>query len=402
VLGLLAAREHELVDFVRELVTTPSPNPPGDERKMAEVVGKAMTSMGFTNVRTLALAEERPNVVGDVGAGGPVLILNGHIDTKPSGDESEWETGPYEAAIRDGRIYGLGATDMKGAVAAIVFAGAALAEAGLMLGTLRAVLTADEEAGSRFGARFLAGRPEVAGDAVIVCEPTGMRQPWTYIAKASRGIACYVVSVRGTQMHSSLSDQVPSVNASVKLAQVLARMAAEFKPRYPHADASSPRPTVNLGVTLSGGVFFGIYPGHADFGIDVRTVPGMTVEQLRADLRTFLERLRADDPELDVSIQTREGLEWFPPSAIDPSHPVLGAARAAAREVLGRDVPLGTMPAFTDGTHWHLAGIPCVPAFGPGSLLLAHQPNEWVGVEEVVQAAKIYALTALRFFAAYS
>jgi succinyl-diaminopimelate desuccinylase len=76
---------------------------------------------------------------------------------------------------------------------------------------------------------------------------------------------------------------------------------------------------------------------------------------------------------------------------------VVTAARGAAREVLGRDVPLATMPAFTDGTHWHLAGRACIPALGPGSLLLAHRPNEYVSVDEVIEAARIYALTALRY-----
>ena len=73
------------------------------------------------------------------------------------------------------------------------------------------------------------------------------------------------------------------------------------------------------------------------------------------------------------------------------------AARHAARSVLGREVPLGTMPAFTDGTHWRLAGMACIPALGPGSLLRAHQPNEFVAVEEVLQAARVYALTALGY-----
>ena len=226
----------------------------------------------------------RPNIVGEVVGSrkGPVLMLNGHIDTKPAGDIAQWAIGPYDPVIRDGRLNGLGSADMKGAVAAMVYAGAALAEVGAPAGTLRVVLTADEEAGSHFGARFLAGLSDFAADAGIVGEPTGMESPWAYLAVASRGISCFRVSVRGTQMHSSLSDQVPSVNASVKLGQVLSRMASGFRPRVnPEVPGG---PTVNLGVTLSGGVFFGIYPGHAEFGIDVRTVPGMTHAGLQADL----------------------------------------------------------------------------------------------------------------------
>jgi acetylornithine deacetylase/succinyl-diaminopimelate desuccinylase family protein len=397
VMEALRAREPQLIDFARQLVSTPSPNPPGDETAVAEVARQAMTALGFGRVQVVAESPKRPNVIGEVGSGGDVLMLNGHLDTKPAGDESKWATRPYDPVIEAGRLHGLGATDMKGAVAAMIYAGAALADVGLPQGTFKVVLTADEEAGSRYGARFLAGRPEAAADAVIVGEPTGMRVPWEYIAVASRGISSFRVSARGTQMHSSLSDQVPSVNASVKLGQVLTRMAAEFRPRYPMDSAAAAKPTVNLGVTLQGGVFFGIYPGHAEFGVDVRTVPGMTLEGLHADVEAFLERLRHEDPELDVTMAPVPDLEWFPPSAIDPAHPVVAAARGAARTVLDRDVPLGTMPAFTDGTHWHLAGIPCIPAFGPGSLLLAHQPNEYVAVQEVVEAARIYALTALRY-----
>lgn len=358
-----------------------------------------MARLGYAAIRAVAMEAARPNLVGEVAgtATGRVLMFNGHLDTKPAGDLSEWVSGPYDPVIRDGRLYGLGATDMKGAIAAMVYAGAALAETGTPRGTLRVVLTADEEGGSRFGARFLAGRPEVAADAVLVGEATGMETPWAYLAVASRGISCFRISVQGTQMHSSLSDQVPSVNASVKLGQVLSRMASGFRPRYPLNPRVPGGPTVNLGVTLSGGVFFGVYPGHAEFGIDVRTVPGMTQADLHADLTAFIKQLRREDSELDVSVESVPDLEWFPPSSIDPAHPLVTVARSAAQDVLGRVVPLGTMPAFTDGTHWHLAGMACIPAFGPGSLLAAHRPNEFVAVDELLAAARIYALTALRY-----
>ena len=356
-----------------------------------------MSRLGYQAIRTVGMEEARPNLIGEVGGGaGPTLMFNGHLDTKPAGDLSEWTTGPYDPVIRKGRLYGLGATDMKGAVAAMVYAGAAVAQTEPH-GTLRLALSADEEAGSRFGARFLAGMPELAADAVLVGEPTGMEVPWAYLAVANRGISCFRVTVRGTQMHSSLSDQVPSVNASVKAGQVLSRMAAEFRPSYPHQPGVDSRPTVNLGVTLSGGVFFGVYPGHAEFGIDVRTVPGMTLSGLHAELTAFIERLRVEDHELDASVEPVSDLAWHPPSSIDPTHPLVVAASNASSDVLGREVPLGTMPAFTDGSHWSQAGMACIPAFGPGSLLYAHRPNEFVAVEDVVIAARIYALTALRF-----
>jgi acetylornithine deacetylase/succinyl-diaminopimelate desuccinylase-like protein len=404
VLRFLAANEAELVEFARELIATPSPNPPGDERQVVALARDRMASLGYVNFVTAAMEPTRPNLVGDIAgsANRPVLMLNGHIDTKPAGDLSEWTADPNDPVIRDGRIYGLGAADMKGAVAAMVYAGAAIGQLDTPGGTVRVCLTADEESGSRLGARFVAGRSGFSSDAVLVGEPTGMESSWAYIAVASRGLSCFRVRVRGTQMHSSLSDQVPSVNASVKLAEVLVRMAREFMPSQRINQAVSGRATVNLGVTLTGGVYFGVYPGHAEFGIDVRTLPGMTLTALEGDIVAFLEKLRREDNQLDATVEAVPGLEWLPPSAIDPRHPLVGALRSAAGDVLGRDVPNGTMPAFTDGTYWGMAGIPCVPAFGPGSLLVAHRPNESVAVEDIVMASRIYALGALRFLGSYS
>lgn len=151
---------------------------------------------------------------------------------------------------------------------------------------------------------------------------------------------------------------------------------------------------------MSGGIYYGVYPGQAEFGMDIRTLPGMTLAGLESDVAAFMEALRLEDPELDVTAEPVPDLEWFPPSSIDPGHALVAAAQSAAREVLGHDVPAGTMPAFTDGTHWHLAGSACIPAFGPGTLLVAHRPNESVAVAEIVEAARIYALAALRYLSA--
>jgi acetylornithine deacetylase/succinyl-diaminopimelate desuccinylase-like protein len=126
----------------------------------------------------------------------------------------------------------------------------------------------------------------------------------------------------------------------------------------------------------------------------------MSQAGLEADLAGFLDGLRRDDPELDVAFDPVPDLAWLPPSHIDPKHPLVAAAQSAARDVLQREVPLGTMPAFTDGTNWQLAGSACIPAFGPGSLLVAHRPNECISVAEINEAARIYALTAMRYLAA--
>jgi len=282
-------------------------------------------------------------------------------------------------------------------VAALVHAGGALAEVGLTAGNLTLVLAADEEAGSAYGASYLAGSGAVRADAALVAEPTGMESPWQYVATASRGLSAFTVRVRGTQMHSSFSDLTPSVNASVELARVLVHMADEFDVTADPPVGAPGGPTVNLGVVLRGGVFYGIYPGEAEFGVDVRTVPGMTLDGLRDDVERFLGRLQGANAGLDVSVEWVPDLTWHPASAIAPDHPLVHAAQTAARDVLGREVPAGTMPAFTDGSYWSASGIPTIPALGPGTLLVAHRPNEHVSVSELLEAARIYALAALRY-----
>jgi acetylornithine deacetylase/succinyl-diaminopimelate desuccinylase-like protein len=395
VLALLAEREEELVAFAGELIATPSPNPPGDERAVVGILSDALRSFGYRDLRILAVNETRPNLLARIGGpGGRALVFSGHVDTKPTGDEASWRTPPYQPTIIDGRLHGLGAADMKAALAAMVFAGRALSDAKALDGELRLVLTADEEAGAALGAKFLVDQLEDA-DGILVGEPTGVDRPWEYLAVASRGVACFRVVVRGTQLHSALTDRLPSVNASVKLAKLLSAFADNFHPRVP---AGSPwTATANPGVTLEGGIFYGVCPGEASFGVDVRTVPGMTLEALQSQVAEFITAAREADADLVVEVEWPPGTSWFPPSAVDPMGPLLCAARSAVTDTLHEAIPDGIFPGGTEGAIWAERGIPVLPALGPGRLTEAHRPNESVGVAEIVSACQIYALTAMRF-----
>lgn len=393
----LEARQKEILGLARELISLPSSNPPGDERAVANLLCQALADQGFEEIRQVCRRPERPNVIAGLGRGRPILVLTGHMDTKPPGALSEWEFLPYEPVVRDDFLYGLGSADMKAAMAAMVFAAGALARCDLPAGRLALVFTADEEAGSACGTRYLLSSEAVQADAAVVGEPCGIGRSWEFIAVASRGISCFRVRVGGTQVHSALSDRLPVVNASVRMAEVLSRFSREFRLSPAPSGQTYGGATVNAGVTLSGGAGFGIYPGWAEFGVDVRTVPGMSLAQLQADVSGFLERQRCLDADLDVSSMWMPGLEWIAPSAIDPEHGLVQAARWASRKVFGKEMPPGLMPATTDGTFWSLAGVPCIPALGPGLLSVAHRPNERVPVNDLLASGRIYALTALRY-----
>jgi acetylornithine deacetylase/succinyl-diaminopimelate desuccinylase-like protein len=399
ILHWLDEHREDLLQFAARLVATPSPNLPGDERAIVAVILSQMDRLGLIGAEIAAKEPHRPNVIYRLRGGrpGPVLMLCGHSDTKPVGDASQWRTDPLEPVFKDGRLYGLGSTDMKGAVAAMIYATAALKQCETVLaGDLLLVINADEERSMRFGSEFLATDYGIQADVALLGEPSGIDGPeFEFLHLVSRGICCFKIRVLGTQMHSSLTDRVPSVNANVKLAEVLTRMNRELQLTFsPHFLCASP--TINLAVKIEGGVGYGVCPGVAEFQADIRTLPGMTRQQLQLDVERCLDAIRRDDPELQVELEFENPpLAWMPATQVPADHPLVAALFTASEQVLGWRPKLSAFPGGTDAAKFQgLAGIPTIPSFGPGWLKLAHGPNECVGMEAIVQAAKIYALAA--------
>ncbi len=399
-INYLEARRSDLIDFVMRLVATPSINPPGDEREVAQLLARSLPEMGFAEVEVVGESPERPNVLARLRGtgGGPALLFNGHIDTKPVGDRSRWLTEPLVPVVKDdGYMYGLGTADMKGAVGAMCFAAAALAaQSQRPAGDLILAFTADEEAGSSYGAQYLVQKHGLKADACLIGEPSGLTKQWEYLVLLSRGISAWRTRVRGTQMHASASNIVPCVNASTKMAKVITCMAEDLKFRHTPHPYLPKGPTVNIGMRVESGVFYGILPALGEFTSDVRLQPGMAFEQVQEDVQRFVQRLRDEDPELDIEVEFEPGaLRWIGPTEVSPEEPLVKAASRAAEKVLGACPPFGACPGWTD-SRWIQgeAGIPTIPAFGPGLLTVCHGPNERVPVEGIVQAAKIYALTA--------
>jgi len=393
ILEFISAREDAMLQFTRDLVATPSPTPPGDERAVAERVQGELTSLGLGQADVLAAKPERPNLLLKVKGGkpGPTLVLNGHMDTKPAGNLDEWKNDPLDPVIEDGKLYGLGSTDMKGAVSAMVYATAAVAQVSDQLaGELHLLPSADEEGGSALGAKFLAADGRIRADAILIGEPTGIRRELEYIALDSRGILCFRICVHGDQMHSSLSDAFNAVNASVKACELATRFAQEFK-----AEGM----TVNVGVTLKGGVFFGVVPGLAEFGCDLRVPPGFTEDGTHTMVEEWLEKQRRRDPDLRVEVEwDLPPRIWLEPVTFPRDNPLATALpRACAKILPEAPPPIGCFPGATDAPWFDAVGIPTVPAFGPGLLPLAHSPNECVEIASIFACARIYALAALEY-----
>jgi len=391
----------ELLQLTSDLIAVDSQIPPhGDERAIVALLRETLGPDDFDELRVVAPEPSRPSLAARLRGtgGGRTLMLNGHIDTKPVGEAwDRWRTDPFTATVVDGNLYGLGANDMKGAVAAMVMAARAVRASGAPLrGDLVLGLIADEEAGAQMGSKYLA--PQLRDiDAVLIGEPSGWTHDWQGIHLVSRGVCAFRIVVRGTQMHSSLSDRLPSANAALKLADLMSRMGDELTISFTPHPLGGVGPTLNVGVLVQGGTYFGVVPGRAEFACDLRTVPGQTRDDVATALEAWLSSRRASDPELDVELRFEPGLEWIPWSEMPDDHPLVASTRAAAREVLGEEPPLSVFPGTTDAPWYSAAGIPTLPSFGPGMLTSAHGPNEYVSISSLHQAARMYARIALDF-----
>lgn len=399
VVEFLRKRADEILEFTCELIRTPSVNPPGDEVPISKVILEKLRMLGVTERQIVGALDERPNVLAHVQGTEPgrTLMLSGHIDTKPPGNLDEWKTNPHEPVIIGDQLVGLGSGDMKGAIAGMVYAAAALANLGHFSGRLALALTADEENGSVYGSKWLASAGLIEADVCVIGEPGGIQQEWESLHLVSRGVALFRVVVLGTQMHSSISDQLPSVNATLKMAALALKMQNELHSylTFDEHPFCKHGPTINVGVMASAGVTYGVFPGRAEFACDIRTLPGMTEEQIQLDIQRFLDDAMAQDPEL------RATLEWnrmMGATEIDSNNDVIHVLQSTSEMVLGRAPVLDAFPGATDAAYIQTAaGVPCVASFGPGFLPRAHSPNESMHKDGPAQAAMIYALSALRY-----
>jgi acetylornithine deacetylase/succinyl-diaminopimelate desuccinylase family protein len=399
VVEFLRERADEILEFTCELIRTPSVNPPGDEVPISKVILEKLRMLGVTERQIVGALDERPNVLAHVQGTEPgrTLMLSGHIDTKPPGNLDEWKTNPHEPVIIGDQLVGLGSGDMKGAIAGMVYAAAALANLGHFSGRLALALTADEENGSVYGSKWLASAGLIEADVCVIGEPGGIQQEWESLHLVSRGVALFRVVVLGTQMHSSISDQLPSVNATLKMAALALKMQNELHSylTFDEHPFCKHGPTINVGVMASAGVTYGVFPGRAEFACDIRTLPGMTEEQIQLDIQRFLDDAMAQDPEL------RATLEWnrmMGATEIDSNNDVIQVLQSTCEMVLGRAPVLDAFPGATDAAYIQTAaGVPCVASFGPGFLPRAHSPNESMHKDGPAQAAMIYALSALRY-----
>ena len=401
--GIVDSRREEIIHFTKLMVKELSENPPGDEAGVAKLIEKQALRWGLHKPEVWSKKVSRPNLIFKISGSksGKTLIFNGHIDTKPIGDTSKWSIDPYNPSIKNGKLYGRGSTDMKSGIAGIIAAAMAILNSGIKLnGNIILALSADEEAGAGYGAKFLVEKG-LKGDAILIAEPSGIEKDFDSLGLACRGAILGKVVVYGTQMHSSISDQGGCINASVKMAKVLVEFAENlkrclhYKPHYLYPGG----PTINPGVILDGGVYYGVIPGVASFGFDIRVIPGMDLGRTKKDIKNFLNKLMKKDKDLKAELVLEKApLDDLRPVEISKEHPLVRSCMEAEKSVLGIKPKLYGVPFSTDAIFFaNKPNIQTIPSFGPGLIKLAHAPDEYVEVEAIIDSAKIFALSAVEY-----
>ncbi|MBN8882800.1 MAG: M20/M25/M40 family metallo-hydrolase [Salana multivorans] len=390
----------DVLELTRALVEIDSQNPGALEPEIARFVHDWATRRGYATT-VLEPVAGRPNVLVTLDLGGERhLGLSGHLDTKPIGDAlAQWRTPPLELTVDGDDAYGLGVTDMKGGVAAMMVALDRLATGpATATGRVTLLLSADEEQGSDAGAKALVEAGLLPPlDAVVIGEPSGITRAWEGIHLVSRGLCCFDVEITTTQGHSGLSP-ILGRNATLVAADLL-HAFEEFRPTVTTPGEVACAPTVNPGIFARSGVSWGVWPGWCSIGIEIRLVPGMDQRVLHAEVAALVEEVVGDRAHADIRYKdSAQG--WIDAVELSPGAAVARAARVATAEVHGAPAPFTAFPGATDATSFlGTGGIPTIASLGPGWISSAHGANERVGVGQLDEAVAIYDALARHYLA---
>ena len=400
----------EMAVFTAELIRVPTVNPPGEYYSdCAELIGRRLADFSF-EVEYHA-AEGRPehtarhpriNVVGTRRgrSARPNVHLNGHFDVVPAG--AGWTVDPFGGVIRDKRIYGRGSCDMKAGIAAAIYAAEAIRRAGIDLeGSIEISGTVDEESGGFAGVAWLAQQRRLTADtvdAVIIPEPLNVDR----ICVGHRGVYWFEIETQGRIGHGSMP--FLGVSAIEHMGVILDRMRRELLPQLAARTTEMPvvpdgarHATLNINGIFGGQPVEGIQTpciaDHCRAVFDRRFLLEEGFDRTKAEIEDLLRQTAAETPNLRYLLRD---LMVVHPVRTPAGATVIQALERGIGHVLGRTAAHIASPGTYDHKHVdRIGGIPNCVAYGPGILDLAHQPDEWCGVDDLVNATKVLALAIL-------
>jgi succinyl-diaminopimelate desuccinylase len=364
-----------LAGLLERLVAIDTQNPPGRETEAAALLASELAAIGFaTEIR--ALADGRANVIGRIDNGeGPCFAFNSHMDTVPVG--GGWTSDPFRLTERDGRLFARGACDAKGSIVAMVEAGRLLAsERGSWRGTLVLMFVADEETNGG-GSRALA-KQQPRPDLIVVGEPTN-----NAVYAAHKGCLRPLIRAKGKAAHSGRPEL--GVNAILAASHLVSLFDARDRELRTQSDPLVGHASLSV-TRIAGGIADNVVPENCELVLDRRLLPGETLDAALDELHALLKRAKREHGvEAEIAaIRTNAGATETP---VDD--PLVREAVAISR-AHGVTFPQpGGLTGGCDLVHFHDVGAMGI-VLGPGSLDVAHQPDEYVPKDDLVRAALIY------------
>lgn len=366
-----------LMDRLRALIGTPSvssvsPDFDQSNRQVIDLLASWLDDLGYDiEVMLLPKQPHKANLIATLGKGPGGLVLSGHTDTVPF-DEARWSSDPFTLSERNNRLYGLGSADMKSFFALAIEA-AQQFNAGQLKAPLILLATADEES-SMEGALALVAADKPKASYAIVGEPTGLKP-----IRAHKGIIMECVRIIGQSGHSSN----PALGNSAlegmhKAISEILRWRSELQQRYRDVSFAVPYPTLNLG-HIHGGDNPNRICGECELHFDLRSLPGMVVDELREELDNRLAAVFADS---GLRVQRESLITGTEPMHTDASADIV----RHAEELTGHAAE--TVAYCTEGPYLNQLGMQSI-ILGPGHIDQAHQPDEYLPMDEIKPAIEL-------------
>jgi succinyl-diaminopimelate desuccinylase len=392
-----AIKTDELIKFTQDIIRINSvynPDKEGaNESAVVTFISDFLKKEGF-EVHVEEVVPGRPNIIAFLRGSQPgkTILFEGHTDVVTAGDPSKWKYDPFGAEIVGDRIYGRGACDTKGNVAAAIFAARAVKDSGEPFkGDILLCIPCDEE-GMMIGIKdFIEKGWAKNVDAAVICEPEE-----NHICIFQKGAMRAIVRVLGKQCHGAMP--LTGINPNWKLAKIiceLEKLEQSEKERlgcHEYLKWPSITPTVIMS-PAEGEAQINVVPGEAYMTLDIRTVPGQDHETLKRQILDIYDKLAKDDPDFNATLEIIEERPWTetPKDAI-----ITQCVYRAVKEVTKEEPVWQGVPGATDGTFLHLEGIPTI-VIGAGDTYIAHHVDEYVDIPELIETTKIYALTSMYF-----
>ena len=355
----------ELLALLGDLVALPSTYPPGDTSRISAYCRDFLAALGY-RVDTVARTRGTDNVVARLGSGAPSLVFNAHSDTVGVGERGAWNTDPFKAVLKGGRVYGLGAANCKASMAVHLWLAREISRAGKPRGEVVFTFVGDEENLGADGMAYLREQGTVKPSTLIVAAPTLNR-----LVLEERGVMWVRATTRGKAAHAGAPHTGDS--AILRMHTVIAALQKGFVPRRSNTGQQS---TVSIG-RIRGGENINVVPDLCTIEVDRRLLPDEDFDAAFAEMKSLLK---------GAEVELLTGTPGF-------SAPENGAGVKAFSEsfraLTGRSVERLNVVGASDGRYFAKDGIEILVT-GPGDGADSHIPNEFVELDQVVDAALIH------------